>query len=654
MRTHLLFTAALLSSVAASPVEVSHLLQRISETHELLRRVGALSSSPSGNYAPSVKQSSCPSNIVRQPTAQNASSGIISSLESDYVTQRRANAVSAWTSYLNNGALGLTDFDVSAFLANTSNLPNVGIAASGGGYRAMLSAAGVYNAFDSRNSTSVSQGTGGILQLATYMAGLSGGSWFTGSLAINDLPTIWQMQSFWDLSTNLVEPGGVISLVKYYDGIQDEIDDKNHAGNFDLSLTDYWGAALSRHLVNATNDGDAVLFSSIQNLSTFTSHQMPFPIIIADSRSVGEGLIPVNTTIYEFTPFEFGSWNPSLQAFIPMEYLGTQAVNGSVNGTNGCVVGYDNAGFIMGTSATLFNTILYTLFNGNSTLDDILGDLLTDILGKDNDIATYPNPFTGLNPGKYKFSNSTEIDLVDGGEDDENVPIWPLIHPDRNVDVVFALDASADTNFNWPNGSSLVYTRQRMADPEFQQLGHFPNVPSDQNTFTNRGLNNRTTFFGCNESSPTPLVIYMPNHPYTSYTNFSTFTLEYSNAESTAFIDNGMHVASGNLTSIAANTPTLPTCLACALIQRAVARTNTTWSSQCQSCFSAYCWDGVSDSSTPNGEFWPSIPGETSKEQDGSGAGQSGDSGNAARSAREMGMGGIVIAGLITLGALVL
>lgn len=75
-------------------------------------------------------------------------------------------------------------------------------------------------------------------------------------------------------------------------------------------------------------------------------------------------------------------------------------------------------------------------------------------------------------------------------------------------------------------------------------------------------------------------MIYMPNHPYTSYTNFSTFQLSYTSAESTAFLDNGMHVASGNSSS-------LPTCLACALIQRAVVRAggSATVSEQCGACF---------------------------------------------------------------------
>lgn len=68
--------------------------------------------------------------------------------------------------------------------------PNVGIAASGGGFRAALVGAGVFDAFDGRNATAVSAGTGGILQTASYMTGLSGGSWFVSSMAVNNFPAI--------------------------------------------------------------------------------------------------------------------------------------------------------------------------------------------------------------------------------------------------------------------------------------------------------------------------------------------------------------------------------------------------------------------------------------------------------------------------------
>lgn len=165
----------------------------------------APSSATSGSYAPSLNQT-CPTTLIRQPDNNSTTASILSSDESAWVTARRANAVSEWSSYLKNSALNLTGFNIDTFLANTSNLPNVAVAVSGGGYRAMLHGASVVNAFDGRNSSAVSQGTGGIMQLATYMAGLSGGSWLVGSLAINDFPTIFELRDLWNLSENLVSP----------------------------------------------------------------------------------------------------------------------------------------------------------------------------------------------------------------------------------------------------------------------------------------------------------------------------------------------------------------------------------------------------------------------------------------------------------------
>ena len=167
-----------------------------------LRRAVAPSTAPSGDYEPS-KNQSCPTTLVRQPS--NTSS-ILSNGERDWVASRRANAVSQWSSYLSSSALNFksSGFDLTSFLSNTSNLPNVAIAASGGGYRSMLHSAALLNAFDARNATSLAQGTGGILQLATYIAGLSGGSWLVGSLAVNDFPTIFDLRNVWNLKQDLV------------------------------------------------------------------------------------------------------------------------------------------------------------------------------------------------------------------------------------------------------------------------------------------------------------------------------------------------------------------------------------------------------------------------------------------------------------------
>lgn len=116
----------------------------------------------------------------------------------------------------------------------------------------------------------------------------------------------------------------------------------------------------------------------------------------------------------------------------------------------------------MGTSATLFNLLVYRIMASNSTVASLLGPFLKSIDGMDDDIATYPNPFQGLNMGTYADATELDIDLVDGGEDNENVPLWPLIHPERQVDVILSLDASADTTYSWPNGRSVPFSSKRV------------------------------------------------------------------------------------------------------------------------------------------------------------------------------------------------
>lgn len=204
MRFHwALLLAPLVSAVPQSdrPRLASRDFSRnVNPPHQLPRlRDVAPSTAPSGNYAPT--NSTCPPGaLIRTINSTNP----LSPDEAAFVAGRRGNAVAAWQSYLTNSALNLTGFNVTSFLQNTSNLPNVAIAVSGGGYRAMLHGAAIFNAYDSRNDTALKQGTGGIIQLTTYLSGLSGGSWFVGSIAVNNFPTIPQLHSFWNLETNVV------------------------------------------------------------------------------------------------------------------------------------------------------------------------------------------------------------------------------------------------------------------------------------------------------------------------------------------------------------------------------------------------------------------------------------------------------------------
>jgi hypothetical protein len=52
---------------------------------------------------------------------------------------------------------------------------------------------------------------------------------------------------------------------------------------------------------------------------------------------------------------EWGSWDPQLSAMMNLSYAGTHLTNGQPDNNTACVTGFDDTGFMMGTSASLFN-----------------------------------------------------------------------------------------------------------------------------------------------------------------------------------------------------------------------------------------------------------------------------------------------------------
>lgn len=559
----------------------------------------AVSDSPSGGYAPGTVD--CPSG----PLIRSASN--ISNSEREWVQRRHTVTDQALTEFLNRASM--IDFDVGAFMSSYS--PNIGIAFSGGGYRALLSGGGEFAAFDSRTPGSTAVGhLGGLLQSATYVAGLSGGSWLLGSIVINNFTTIGRLQdagNVWDFENNILAPEGALQIVDttvYYGQLHDEVMDKKDAG-FDVSLTDYWSRALSRQFVNWTDGGPGVTYSSIAESDDFVAATMPFPIIVADGRNPGELIVSSNATVYEYNVFEFGSFDPTLYAFTPMRYLGTNMTNGVPTEDNVCVRGFDNVGFIMGTSSSLFNTGLMMLdsFGITGILKDFISATLTLISESEDDIADYsPNPFYDVNPEINPSAQTRDLTLVDGGLDGQNIPLHPLIQPVRNVDVIFAMDNSADTVrsdgelSNWPNGTAIIATYSRHLNATMSNGTLFPAIP-DVNTFIALGLNNRPTFFGCNGSNITtdadrvpPLIVYIPNAPYSFNSNVSTTDLAYTQRERDLMIENGYNIATqGNGTVDS----TWHACVGCAIIHRQLERTGAAQTAQCQECFQDYCWDGT-------------------------------------------------------------
>ncbi|KAL8827838.1 MAG: hypothetical protein Q9170_006857 [Blastenia crenularia] len=566
----------------------------------------AVPNAPNG-YTP--EQLDCPSD---KPTIRSAIT--LSSSERSWLDKRRNNTVDPMRELLQR--FNIPNFDGPKYISDNANnqsaLPNVGIAVSGGGYRALLNGAGAIAAFDSREDNATSAGhLGGLLQSATYLGGLSGGGWLVGSLFMNNFTTISALlndpsKTVWGFDQSIFEgpDQGSIQLLDtadYFHTIEGQVSDKGDAG-FNRSVTDYWGRALSFQLINATDGGPSYTWSSIALDANFAHGDTPFPVLVADGRAPGETLISGNTTVYEFNPFEFGTWDPTTFGFVPLEFVGSNFSSGVLAPSEKCVRGFDNAGYVMGTSSSLFNQFLLQV-NATSLpkfAKSFISDILTNIGQANNDIADYtPNPFYGYHNSTSRNAQSGRLTLVDGGEDLQNIPIHPMIQPNRNVDVIFAVDSSADTDNYWPNGTSLVATYERNLNSSGIGNGtSFPSIP-DTNSFVNLGLNIRPTFFGCNSSntsSITPLIVYLPNSPYVFHSNISTFTPSYSTNTRNAIVQNGYEVATmGNATA----DPQWPICVGCAILSRSLERTGTKLPDACTQCFQRYCWDGTTNSTNP-------------------------------------------------------
>ena len=461
-------------------------------------------------YAPF--QAACPATPLVRPATG------LSSSETNYLANRKPKASAALAAWLKKTDLGF----------GTSGLPTVALTTSGGGYRSLLSGAGVIQGFDARDST---VGTSGIFQGLTYEAGLSGGAWLLSSFAGNNYPTISSLRdSLWETAfqDSLLLPDNLLSAVAYA-AVTNDVLAKNAAG-FPPTLTDPWGRLLSYQLLKGLDGGVSSRLSGISTLSNFTAYNVPYPIITALGVKTNEGQCTPgpNATTYELTPYEFGSWDQGVQAFTQTAYLGTALSNGIPTNTN-CVQNYDNLGYALGTSSNVFNELCASVpspANLDSSLDADLAAIVLEAheLTTRDEYAVYPNPF-------YSYATSTlvqsqqDLFLADGGEAMQNNPIFPLLQPARGVDVIIVNDNSADTN-NFPNGSEILTTYVQSLNAGLTKMPFIPSV----DTFMSEGLNKRPTFFGCNDTSKVTIV-YLPNVNYTFSSNEPTSKLQYAKSE---------------------------------------------------------------------------------------------------------------------------
>lgn len=497
----------------------------------------------------------------------------ISSSEEAYAASRKANADTALQSWLADALPGV----------DCASLPTVALATSGGSFRSFLVGAGVIQAFDDRDSDSA---VAGLYQAFTYQAALSGGAWLLSSLAAANWPTVSYLRdTVWETQLS----GGILdsslnTTVADFQQIIVDVDTKGQRG-FPVSLTDPWGRMLSYQVMAGGTGAMNVTISDVTTFSNFSSYNVPFPIMTGTqiNRTNGECEPTADEAIYEFNPYEFGSWSDDVSAFVQSEYLGS-TIDGGV--ATACAHGFDNIDYVLGTSSQLLNTYIC---EGIAIADEYFPSQVLSAVEQFSNASDYgysliPNPFRNFASATATRASSVSGDellyVVDGGEstNEHNVPILPLLEPSRNISVLVVNDNSNDDD-GWPLGISLV-AAYNMSQASSRLAGRFPEVPA-AGAFSTQ----KAQFFGCDDAAAVT-VVYLPNADWTYASNTATTKLQYTSAETVAMIANGNEVASqGGDASWA-------TCLACGLMLKEVGSANLP--EGCDACLSEYCWSGSS------------------------------------------------------------
>ncbi|ETN36561.1 uncharacterized protein HMPREF1541_08839 [Cyphellophora europaea CBS 101466] len=541
-----------------------------------------ISRQAASRYAP--RPVTCPSTpLVRQATG-------ISDAESKYIAERYLKASEALQSWLESVDDGFASGhggwgDWQGHGKGQGKAPVIALTSSGGGYRAMLAGGGLIKGLDGREE--VTTGVSGLYQALTYEAGLSGGSWLLSSLAGNDYPTISELQtSLWEpaLELSLLVPQILVSpqANPIYTAVDADVDAKRAAG-FEPSIIDPWGRLLSYGLLLGPDGGVEDTMSSIADSSNFTAHNAPYPVITALGVEAGECIPARNATQYEFHPYEFGSWDVGVDAFVVSEYLGTSFSDGHPTGE--CITHYDQLGYVLGTSSNVFAAACSAV-PANKTGEASATALAENLAGlvalpgqpgvPEREIfGLFPNPFQGYSVSP-EVSAQTTLELVDGGVgvNYQGNPIWPFLH--RDIDVIIVNDNSADTPTNFPNGSEILNTYNAAVAAGLTRMPVIPSV----DTFVSEGLNQKPTFFGC-DSPDTATIVFIPNVNYTFPSGEPTAKIQYYRNETEGMISNGV------MTANYGGKDNWPLCLACGIMKKS----GGSLPDGCGACYDEYCFN---------------------------------------------------------------
>lgn len=296
-------------------------------------------------------------------------------------------------------------------------IPTIALCGSGGGYRALVAFLGTLLGLEES----------GLLDAISYIAGVSGSTWTMGTLfshnkPIGELKELLKEQLYIPLKDN----------ASYFKLAQ--ILATKYLYNQNISLVDVWGALIAKALLSDLGEKRQSCLLSQQRKQVDTG-EYPIPLYTAIA------LLDGQYEWIEMSPYEIGLI--SHRAFVPTWSFGRRFYGG---------VSQDFApeqtlGFFMGVFGSAFtisegefiedykNHLPLSLFYMLKLLNTYTSFQYTRVSP-----ALINNPVYGIE--SLKGNEQKEFFCFDAGFDC-NLPLIPLLRPERQIDIIIICDATA-------------------------------------------------------------------------------------------------------------------------------------------------------------------------------------------------------------------
>ncbi len=336
---------------------------------------------------------------------------------------------------------------------------------SGGGYRAMLSTVGFLTGAERI----------GLLPATNYMSALSGSTWALGPWTSLNMPInqfraqlVGKTQNMLSLAGKEILPAptgkqlsNLISILEL-----------KYLFHESVTSVDLWGAMIANKLFEPIPNRQNIYMSSQRQIIEDVNHI--FPIYTAVN--------PVETLNYhwfEFTPYEAGCTD--LKSFSPIWAFGRKFLNGeSLSSSTTAGKQYapeQTLGFYLGIFGSAFTVnldeILDMMRKDEAVPDQdadeldvkikIIDKIAKNLAGIKNIKQARISPAKVMNftygLASSPLKDQKKITLVDAGLA-FNLPLPPLLRPERKIDVIFIFDSSADAGMAGELKKAEAYARK--------------------------------------------------------------------------------------------------------------------------------------------------------------------------------------------------